>query len=249
MGTPAELRMTEPPIPIAFYDFDGTLASSNIVTRYAYLVRRLPQRARAYWKLARLIASVPGYLALDHISRSRFNLVFFKEYRGTRQDWLEGQAQELFDEFVRPSIYAGARELVAADRNAGYRPVLVSGELDFVLRPAVRYFGFDGLISNALIFDHGVATGEVNPPLIAEQAKVNAMVSCCGADRSALRRAKAYSDSFSDVPMLEAVGIPCAVNPDHRLRAAAEARGWPVRDLRRPAGKAGFDRGDHVNLP
>lgn len=241
--------MTESPRPIAFYDFDGTLASSNIVTRYAYLVRRLPQRARAYWKLARLIASVPGYLALDHISRSRFNLAFFKEYRGTRLDWLEGQAQDLFDEFIRPSIYAGAREMVAQDRVQGYRPVLVSGELDFVLRPAVRYFGFDGLIANVLLFEHGVATGKVATPLIAEAAKVKAMAGCCGGDREELRRAKAYSDSFSDVPMLEAVGIPCAVNPDHRLRAAAEARGWPVRELRRAAAEAGFERGDHVNLP
>lgn len=242
--------MTEPPRPIAFYDFDGTLASSNIVSRYAFLVRRLPQRGRAYWKLARLIASVPGYLALDHVSRSRFNLVFFKEYRGTRQDWLESQAQALFDDFIRPSIYAGARELVVKDRAAGYQPVLVSGELDFVLRPAVRYFGFDGLISNSLIFENGVATGDVVAPLIAEEEKVKAMVGRCGADRGALRHAKAYSDSFSDVPMLEAVGMPCAVNPDHRLRATAEARGWPVRELRRAkAGGAGFEGGDHGNLP
>lgn len=241
--------MNSPSSAIAFYDFDGTLASSNIVTRYAYLMRRLPQRVVSYWKLARLIASVPGYLALDHVSRSMFNLVFFREYRGARQEWLEGQAQGLFDDFVRPSIYAGSKELVEADRAAGFRPVLVSGELDFVLRPVVRYFGFDGLISNSLVYVNGIATGEVVAPLIAEEAKVRAMSAFCGEETDALRRGKAYSDSFSDLPMLEAAGSPCAVNPDRRLRAAAETRGWPVKELLRDRESAGAKRGVHADLP
>lgn len=235
--------------PVAFYDFDGTIVSSNIVTRYAFLVRRLPRRVRSYWKFLKLMSSVPGYLMLDHVSRRRFNEVFFKEYRGMAKEWLESQAPALFQEVILPSVYAGARAMIDADRAQGFRVVLVSGELDVVLRPAISYFGFDGIVSNALVYKNGVATGEVAPPLIAEEAKVQAMSNVCKQRGAGLGNAKAYSDSFSDMPMLEAVGLPCAVNPDKRLRAAATQRGWPIRELRDPGRSHSVpERGDHAHI-
>lgn len=236
-----------PSAPIAFYDFDGTLVSGNIVTRYAYFVQRLPQRVRSYWKLLRLAASVPGYLMLDHVSRRRFNEVFFREYRGMKKDWLEAQSQALFEDVIRPSIYAGAKELVSSDRAHGFRVALVSGELDVALGPVIGYFGFDDVVSNSLVFKDGVATGEVVSPLIAEETKAQAMARVCARHHAELRSAKAYSDSFSDVPMLEAVGFPCAINPDRRLRAAAGERGWPIRELRGTGGEDA-ERGDHVRI-
>lgn len=234
---------------IAFYDFDGTLVSSNIVTRYAFLVRRLPSRPRAIWKFSRLVASVPAYLLLDRISRRFFNEVFFQEYRGMKKAWLEDQAEFLFDKVIRPSIYAGAKALLDADREQGFYRILVTGELDFALGPVMRYFEFDQLISNSLVFENGVATGRIVRPLIAEEEKVRAITRICREHHADLRAARAYSDSFSDVPMLEAAGRPAAVNPDRRLRELARRRGWPVLDLknsREP--RPGMERGNHVHI-
>ncbi|MGH9401537.1 MAG: HAD family hydrolase, partial [Terriglobia bacterium] len=150
---------------------------------------------------------------------------------------------------ILPTIFAGAREMVEADRAQGARVVLVTGEADFALGPVMSYFGFDGLIANSLVFHDGVATGAVVSPLIAEESKVKAMVSLCQRYDADIRRAKAYSDSFSDVPMLEAVGYPCAVNPDRRLRKKAEARGWPIRDLSKSAGpRTRAKQGNHVHI-
>lgn len=237
------------PAPIAFYDFDGTLVASNIVTRYSFLVRQIPSRALSIWKLLKLISSVPAYLLLDRASRRLFNEVFFKEYRGLRKEWLDAQAQTLFEQAILPSVFAGAKEMVEADRAQGSRVVLVTGELDFALGPVVSYFGFDDLIANNLIFQDGAATGAVTPPLIAETAKVKAMISLCRRYHVDIRHSKAYSDSFSDVPMLEAVGYPCAVNPDLRLRRKAERCGWPIRDLvRSGVSPARVERGHHAHL-
>ncbi len=216
---------------VAFFDFDGTLVSSNIVNRYAFLVRRLPSRPQAAWRLLKLISSVPAFIALDHASRRAFNQVFFKEYRGMRKEWLEQQAPALFERVIRRTILPGAKEMIDRDREQGMRLVLVTGELDSALGPVISYFGFDGMISNRLVFNNGVATGDVVAPLIAEESKVPAMAELCRRRHAKLADSKAYSDSFSDVPMLEAVASPCAVNPDRRLRKIAEARGWPVRDL------------------
>ncbi len=220
------------PLRAAFYDFDGTLVSSNVVTRYAFFAKHHPSRGEAFFRYGKLLALVPYWIGLDIYSRRLFNEVFFREYRGLQKDWLYNEAERLFECDIRPKIFPGAAKLLAADRAAGFRLVLVSGGMDFDLIPVVRHFGFDAVISNKLVFENGAATGEAVPPLLAERQKVSAMEKYCREYNVSTAQSKAYSDSFSDVPMLEVVGVPSAVNPDRRLRRVARERGWPVLDLR-----------------
>jgi HAD superfamily hydrolase (TIGR01490 family) len=216
----------------AFYDFDGTLTRGNVVRRFAYLARRQPARGRAALKSVKLVLSVPLWIGLDLYSRRLFNEAFFREYRGFRKDWLWGQASSLFEDEVKPSLYPAAARLIERDRAAGFSPVLVSGELDFALEPVVRYLRFEGILCNSPEYENGVATGQVVRPLIAEGAKVEAMSRYCRERGGEMAEAKAYSDSLSDLPMLEAAGFPAAVNPGRRLRRLARQRGWPILDLR-----------------
>ena len=157
--------------------------------------------------------------------RGAENVAVVAEYRG------KGLIDRLFERVFQPSLFAGARPLVEADKAAGFRTVLVSGSLDFALVPVVRRFAFDHLIANSLVFAGGVATGALAAPIIAEQEKVSAIERLCRKYNVDSARSKAYSDSVSDLPMLEAVGLPCAVNPDPRLRRIAEQRGWGVLKL------------------
>ena len=218
---------------LAFYDFDGTLTSGNIVRRYAYFTLRQPSRSRAALKFSKLLLSIPSWLALEFRSRRRFNEVFFREYRGMREQALRAQSQRLFDEVILPSIYPDTPLLLEKDRRQGFRPVLVSGELDVALEQVTGYLGFHAVICNRLVYRDGVATGEVEIPLIAEEEKVRAMERLCEKFGTEMKQAKAYSDSFSDLPMLEAVGTPAAVNPDRRLKRVAHERGWTILDLKR----------------
>jgi len=217
----------------AFYDLDGTLISGNVVTRYAFFAKRHPSLLTAALKYTKLLVSVPLLIGLDLYSRRLFNQVFYREYRGMKREWLEGLAESLFEDVIRPSIYPGAKALVEADREKGFRLVLVTGALDFDLAPVLRYFGFDAVICNRLVYENGAATGEVVQPLIAERDKREALVKLCEASQIDRSQSKAYSDSFSDLAMLEAVGLPSVVHPDRRLRRAAMERGWPILDLRR----------------
>jgi HAD superfamily hydrolase (TIGR01490 family) len=216
----------------AFYDLDGTLVSSNVVTRYAFFAKHHLSRTEAFYRYAKVLALVPYWIVLDMYSRRRFNEVFFREYRGLSQDWLCSQAQRLFACDIRPKIFPAAAALLEADRRAGFRLVLVSGGMDFALAPVARHFSFDHVICNQLVFENGTATGEVVTPLLAEREKVSAIERHCREYNVNTAQSKAYSDSFSDVPMLEVVGLPSAVNPDRRLRRVAQTRGWPILDLR-----------------
>jgi len=216
---------------LAFYDLDGTLVSSNVVTQYVWYVRRLGSRVR----LAKLLLSVPVLLGLEWYSRRAFNVFFYRSYRGLRREWLEAQAGGLFDGVFRPNLYPRSRELVAGDKREGFATVLVTGSLDFALGPLVEFFGFDHVIANRLVFREGVATGEIEPPVIAGGEKVAAMKRLCRELGAELAQSKAYSDSLSDLPMLEAVGLPAVVHPGRRLRRIARERGWPVLDLKRIA--------------
>ena len=226
---------SERPGRVAFYDFDGTLVSGNVVTRYAWLARRHPNRLEAAWRFGKTVLGVPFWLALDAVSRRMFNVVFFRQYRGLEEAWLRLEAREMFHEAIKREQFRYAKERVALDQIAGYRTVLVSGGLDFELAPAAEYFEFDDLLANRMEFLDGVATGEIVPPLLAgdvKAAELKAYAETHGFDMS---DARAYSDSGSDIPMLEAVGSPVATNPDSRLRKVAVANRWEVLDLNESA--------------
>jgi HAD superfamily hydrolase (TIGR01490 family) len=217
---------------IAFYDLDGTLCSGNVVQRYAFYARHYPSRWRAILRWSKLVASLPLLVGLEFYSRRLFNEFFYREYRGMRETWLREMGEELFESVVRPTIFPGSKALVEADRGQGFRPVLVTGELDFAIQHVARYFNFDAVISNTLFYRGGEATGNVVAPLVAEREKAAAITNLCQLHSVELSDTKAYSDSISDVHMLEAVGRPVAVNPDRRLKRVALQRGWPILDLK-----------------
>lgn len=220
------------PAGLAFYDLDGTLVSSNVVTQYAWYARKLESRAAVAARLAKLLVSAPLLIGLELYSRRRFNEVFYRSYGGMRREWLEQMAEGLYAEVFERALYPGAEDLVGADHAAGYRTVLVTGSLDFALAPLVRRLGLDDVIANRLVFEDGVATGEMMPPVLAGREKVEAMMRMCRQYNVEAAESKAYSDSVSDVPMLEAVGTPVATNPGRRLRRIAAERGWRILRLR-----------------
>ncbi len=217
----------------AFFDVDGTLLRTNIVHAFAFYAMNQGSIFGTAWRTARTLAGAPLYWALDKVNRKVFNEVFYDSYRGISEDRLVELAHELFDEVLRPAIHAGTPQLLAQARRAGCYIVLVTGALDFTVRELARHLGADDLIANRMHFVEGVATGRVVPPIVEGAHKALIVREYCGREGFALDQSHAYSDSFSDYPMLAVVGHPAAVNPDLRLRNVARAYEWPILDTTR----------------
>ncbi len=215
----------------AFYDVDGTLIRTNIVHSFAFYAARQPSLYRSTKEMVRTALSIPMFLAADKISRKWFNEIFYRRYKGVSEDRLVVLAQELFEDVLKPAIYPGARSLIEESRRAGCRQVLISGALDFTLRPLAEYLEVDDFIANRLEFSDGYATGKLAKPFVAGPAKAQIIREYATEHDIDLSVSYAYSDSYSDVPMLAVCGRPTAVNADFRLKNTARSYDWPVIDL------------------
>lgn len=220
--------MPDSPRKAAFFDVDGTLVRTNIVHAFAFYASNQGSILGSAWKTARTALSIPLFLATDRLNRKLFNELFYRSYEGQSEDRLEELSAELFEDVLRPAVFAGTPRLIAEARRAGCRIVLVTGALDFTVRRLAEHLGADDLIANRMRFVQGVATGRVVPPIIEGAHKALVMRDYCVRQGIALEASFAYSDSFSDYPMLAVVGHPAAVNPDARLARVARAYEWPI---------------------
>jgi HAD superfamily hydrolase (TIGR01490 family) len=212
----------------AFFDVDGTLVRTNIVHAFGFYAMNQGSIFGTAWRTAKTAAAVPLYWALDKANRKIFNEVFYRSYEGMTEDRLVVLADELFDEVLKPAIHPGTGRLLDEARRAGCRIVLVTGALDFTMRRLAEHLGADDLVANRMHFVDGVATGRVVPPIVEGAHKARILRDYCVREGLALDESFAYSDSFSDYPMLAVVGHPTAVNPDLRLRNVARAYEWPI---------------------
>ena len=142
--------------------------------------------------------------------------------------------QEAVDEVISPLVYAEALSLIEDHRREGREIVIVSISPEEVVRPLARYLGIDHIIATRSALDQeGRYTGRV-AFYASGPAKAEAIRSLVRERDLDLQRCFAYSDSYTDLPMLEEVGHPVAVNPDRELRRVAAERGWPVVEFDSP---------------
>jgi HAD superfamily hydrolase (TIGR01490 family) len=216
----------------AFYDLEGTLVSTNLVHTLGFYARNQAGLLRSLRKSAATLVSIPLFAVADQYSRMVFNDIFFKRYKGESEDRLRFFAQELFEDVLKPAVFPGSLELIQKSRTLGLRQVVVTGALDFSVKPLMDYLGVDDFAANRLEFVNGVATGRLIPPILASATKASWIRTYAEREGLNLSESYAYSDSMSDLPMLSIVGHPAAVNPDARLRQTALHHDWPVLNLK-----------------
>jgi HAD superfamily hydrolase (TIGR01490 family) len=211
----------------AFFDLDRTLISRSSSLSLAPAFHRrglLRRRDRTKAMLAQLVFVRYGAGTSRVGQTAEAGMAFL---RGVPVATMREIVAEAVDSAFKPHVYRDALDLAVRHRERGERSYVVSAALQEIVDALVAALGFDGGVGSTAEVEDGVYTGRLGRRLDggAKAAVLEELAAREGID---LGDSTAYSDSGSDVPFLEAVGHPVAVNPDRTLRAIAAERGWQV---------------------
>jgi HAD superfamily hydrolase (TIGR01490 family) len=231
------------PTSAAFFDVDNTVMQGASIF---HLARGLHRREffttreilGAAWKQAYF--RFVGVEDPDHVAETRASALGF--IAGHTVSELEELTEEIFDEAMAHRIWPGTRALAQLHLDRGQRVWLVTAAPIEIAQIIARRLGLTGAMGTVAEHRDGVYTGRLVGDMLHGPAKAEAIKALAAREGLDLSLCSAYSDSFNDLPMLTLVGDPCAINPDHKLRAHARQQGWRIRDYRtgRKAARAGL---------
>lgn len=228
--TPA---ITGPARTAAFFDLDKTIiakSSALAFSRPFYQGGLINRRAVLKSAYAQFVFLVGG---ADHDQMEKMRQYLSALTRGWNVQQVREIVAETLHGLIDPLIYEEAASLIEWHHAAGRDVVIVSSSGVEVVEPIGAMLGADHVIATRLEIEDGRYTGEIEYYAYAENkaAAIRELAQLEGYD---LAESYAYSDSVTDLPLLEAVGRPSAVNPDRGLRREATARDWPVLVFDRP---------------
>jgi HAD superfamily hydrolase (TIGR01490 family) len=219
---------------LAAFDLENTLIASNVVSSYLWLASRHLTGTDRLRLVADALRSAPGWLSMDRRDRSDFLRYFYRRYDGAPLDQLRIDADGLMSDLLLARAFPGAIRRVREHRRLGHRTVLITGALDVVVEPLRPLF--DDVIATELGTSDGRLTGELLAAPPTGETRAQVLMDYAADHGCDLAESVAYADSTSDLPMLEVVGFPVAVNPETRLSALARKRGWLVENWERANG-------------
>jgi HAD superfamily hydrolase (TIGR01490 family) len=220
-------------VEAAFFDLDKTVvskSSSLALSRPMYragLVSRAALLKGAYAQLVYLLLGADER-KMDRVKESLLALT-----KGWDKAQVEQVVREALMDVVDPYIYLEALDLIQLHGALGRKVFIVSSSPEEVVRPLAERLGDVDVIATKAKIQDGKYTGELEFYCYGER-KAEMIRQIADEQLIDLTGSYAYSDSITDLPMLEIVGYPVAVNPDRELRREAERRGWKIRDFRRP---------------
>jgi len=213
----------------AFLDFDGTLIDGYSLSAFArYYLRSLQVTPADLGQL--LLTGLRGVTSEEDFER--FTVLGMRAWAGRSEDELAELGERLFVQAISGSLYPEGWRLVEAHRRAGHTVVLASSATRFQVEPAARAMGAEHILVSPVEIVNGIATGRPGGPLLWRAGKAAAVRMFAGEHGIDLAESYAYSNGDEDVPFLQAVGRPRAINPGRELENAARHFGWPVARFR-----------------
>jgi HAD superfamily hydrolase (TIGR01490 family) len=152
---------------------------------------------------------------------------------GHRVDEIKKIGEEIYDQFVSPKLWQGTCEIAKAHLDKGEEVWLVTAAPQDMADIIASRLGLTGALGSKACIENGMYTGALEGKLLHGIEKALAIKDLAKNHGFDLEDCYSYSDSHNDIPLLQAVGHPSAINPDAILRIRALAEGWPIHDFRR----------------
>ena len=217
----------------AFFDLDKTLISRSSTLAFSRPFYRHGLISRTAMIRGAFAQAVFRRAGADHERMERIRSQASQLCRGWQAERVREIVSRHLDDTIVPHLYAEARALVSGHHEAGRDVVVVSASGHEVVDPIAALLAADTVIATQMVIADGRYTGDVAFYAYGE-AKAAKMRELAVQHGYRLADCYAYSDSITDLPMLEAVGHPTAVNPDRALRQVAVARNWPILSFSAP---------------
>jgi HAD superfamily hydrolase (TIGR01490 family) len=217
----------------AFFDLDKTIIAKSSTLAFTRPMFRAGLLSGATLAKAGIAQAYYQAFGADHDQLERVKEELATLTKGWSKEEIEAVVTETVDEVVTPLVYAEALAIMAEHRGEGRRVVVISASPEEIVRPLCRHLGIDDVIATrAAVDEEGRYTGELELYAYGP-GKAGAIRELAEAEGIDLEASYAYSDSITDLPMLDIVGHPVVVNPDSQLAAVAAERGWEVRRFER----------------
>ena len=217
----------------AFFDLDKTIlakSSTLAFTKKFYeggLIKRPDALKAAYAQFVYLVSGA------DHDQMEQMRLYLSDLVQGWDVKRVHEIVAETIDEIVDPIVYAEALELIDEHHEAGRDVIIISSSGTEVVEPIGDRLGVDLALGTQMAIEDGHYTGEILFYAYGE-GKADAMRDLAAERGYDLAQCYSYTDSHTDLPMLDIVGHPVATNPDTELRKIAEERGWEILRFTKP---------------
>lgn len=219
---------------IAFFDLDRTLLAAN--TAQMWLKREVAQGHVTRWQMVRAMAWLAQY-SLGFVALEEAAKLAIASLAGSQAAALRGRTEDFYQSYVRALYRPGGRKVLEEHRANGDRLVLLTASSIYLSELVAEELRLDAVLCNRLEIDErGLHTGRTVGAVCFGSGKLEHATEFSARAGVPLSRCAFYTDSYSDLPVLAAVGSPVAVNPDQRLRRVALRRGWPVVDWGTPSG-------------
>jgi HAD superfamily hydrolase (TIGR01490 family) len=212
---------------VALFDMDRTLIDTHTAKLYVRFQRDLGEIGAfetlrtTYWLLQYTFGVIDAKQVALHVCQG---------YRGKTDAWLSDRCQTWFQSHVREFISSIGRVRVREHQKAGHAVAIATSAVRQVAEPLARELAIPHLVCSELEVRDGELTGSFNWPLCYGSGKLERAKALVHALGARLEETAFYTDSITDLPLLEAVGHPIVVNPDARLRRVARRRGWLIED-------------------
>lgn len=218
----------------AFFDVDNTLIRGStlyFLGRGMYQRGYFSKRDISRFVLANLRFRLTGKENKEEIARYQKSATDFIGGHSVKDT--EAIAQEIYDEFVSPALWQGTIDIAQKHLSNNEEVWLVTAAPEDMAVLIAQRLGFTGALGSRAEIKDGSYTGAILGALLHGKEKVKAVTELALNSGIDLQESYAYSDSHNDLPLLQCVGHPSAINPDAILSLRAMAEGWPIHDFRR----------------
>ena len=229
----AAVQSGQPVRTAAFFDLDKTVIAKSSTLAFSkpfFDQGLLNRRAVLKSSYAQFLFLMSG---ADHDQMDRMRNYLTEMCTGWDVEQVRSVVGETLHDIVDPLVFDEAANLIADHKLCGRDVVVVSASGEEIVAPIAAALGATHAMATRMVVEDGKYTGEVGFYCFGE-GKAEAIRALAHREGYALEHCYAYSDSITDLPMLEAVGHPSVVNPDRTLRKEAGSRGWPVLTFSRP---------------